>query len=262
MISKRAFTLIELLVVISIIALLIALLLPALGKAQESARLTGCLSDLRQFAIAWNAYPSDYKGEIVGAENGGNATDTPKRKTAWVYTPYSPSTKGETIQQLMDGALWDYVQNDALYRCPSENRKHPSQGTDYIRSYSISQFLNGNDKSGWNNGVMKAARNEKDIPRPSETFLMLDEADPRGYVWNAFAHPPRGKTSHLYQWVDWPAAFHFKGFPVSFADGHTEFRGYEDGRTIEIKSFFTTQQGNSDWEFLTDRLDPGRPNNP
>ena len=63
---RRAFTLIELLVVISLIALLVSLLLPALGKARESGRATVCLSNLHQFAIAMSGYISDNKGYYPG----------------------------------------------------------------------------------------------------------------------------------------------------------------------------------------------------
>ena len=62
---SRAFTLVELLVVIGIIAILLAVLMPALGRARASARATVCLSNLRQVALAWHTYAADNRGYNV-----------------------------------------------------------------------------------------------------------------------------------------------------------------------------------------------------
>ncbi len=257
---SRAFTLIELLVVISIIALLIAILLPALGSARETARMTGCMSNLRQFAISWEAYSVDNRERLVGSDN------TPWRNrdatghaepTAWVL---NPGITPERLRNLEEGDLWDYVQSESLYRCPSENRV-TQRGDPYIRSYSITTFLNGQVQRGSTWEQLKPARKQSGIPKPSKTLLMLDEADPRGFVINSFAIRPRN-TGNDYEWVDWPAAFHFDGFPHSFADGHAEFRPFESTATKEIVNFNTRQPDNPDWDYVADRYDPGRPNNP
>ena len=60
--SKKGFTLIELLVVISIIALLMAILMPVLYKAKEQARAAVCMGSLKQWGLIWSLYTSDYDG--------------------------------------------------------------------------------------------------------------------------------------------------------------------------------------------------------
>ena len=63
---KRSFTLIELLVVIAIIAILASMLLPALGRARETARQVNCINNLKQIHIYWNLYADDHKGFVYG----------------------------------------------------------------------------------------------------------------------------------------------------------------------------------------------------
>ena len=122
--ARRGFTLIELLVVISIIALLVGILLPALGAAREASRNVKCLSGTRQLATAFNAFSAEHADHLPGNKWSGNAFYASQPwKGAWLgnVAPGSPNA-GNTITDVTNGTIYDYLGGgDAtqLYRCPS-----------------------------------------------------------------------------------------------------------------------------------------------
>lgn len=115
---RRAFTLIELLVVISIIALLIAILLPALGAARESAKRTQCASNLRQQGTAVFAYATDLKDQLPPMRSDGLNDQTINHWGRWFK-----QTSPDLIWNL--GFIWDegYMETGEIFFCPSQEHE-------------------------------------------------------------------------------------------------------------------------------------------
>lgn len=125
----RGFTLIELLAVIAIVSLLAGLLWPVIGLAREEGQRVKCLSNLRQMAIAANAYTVDHGGYFPKAYY----TDDQGREHCWDYTTLSDGT-------LVAGDMWEGFGNERIYQCPgyhgSSNTRHdPYTGYNYNTSY-------------------------------------------------------------------------------------------------------------------------------
>jgi len=136
---RRAFTLVELLVLIAIIAFLIAFLLPVLGKAKESANRTMCLSNHKQILMAISFYANDNKGYVphcnwLGQENTAGVP-------GWLYDPTVPNVGGfKTEDALKKGALFKYIRNPKIYKCPLDII--PTRNGEVVRTIS-SYRMNG-----------------------------------------------------------------------------------------------------------------------
>ena len=150
MFRRRAFTLIELLVVIAIITILASLLLPSLQQAQELARRSLCLTQLRHLAIGWRTYVHEHDGALPEPATGGGWIDG-----------------GNDHDAIRDGSLFPYVDSVGMYHCPSDLSYH-------VRTYSLSDALGG----GWPecNPVYRL----DDVLIPADTLVFGEENDPRG----------------------------------------------------------------------------------
>lgn len=210
---RPGFTLIELLIVVGIIAILVAILLPALSHASEQARRVRCLSNLKQLTSAWLMYAQDNNGSLVGA----NTTDP----SNWFKNGTTPTwvTSGDkSVDVLKKGALWRYLKNADVYKCPNDR-------INYWHTYSISSWLNGE-------GPL-AIGSIFQIPNTSGTFVFIEEMDPRGSLENSFMVNPYPQNS----WVDIPAPMHDRVGMLSFADGHAQVWQWSDPRTWRRTGF-------------------------
>jgi prepilin-type N-terminal cleavage/methylation domain-containing protein len=118
--KTNAFTLVELLVVIGIIALLISILLPVMNKARESARLTACMSNVRQFGMAMNMYIGEHKGvwpRMYLRDPVTGATEDSFLSTSLAYT--DGSIPGYVSGRDGLGLLYPYLKTGDVFFCPA-----------------------------------------------------------------------------------------------------------------------------------------------
>jgi prepilin-type N-terminal cleavage/methylation domain-containing protein/prepilin-type processing-associated H-X9-DG protein len=221
---RPAFTLIELLVVIGIIAVLVAIRIPAGGRALEMSRMTACQSNLRQLSAAWLMYATEHESNLLCGRT------LPAGSSTWV-------TDQQNLDGIRKGTLFKYTRNTDIYRCVS----NPDKSN--VRTYSMNWFLNGDSQYFAQGGP--GAMNLMQITHPSDTYLFIEEYDPRGYNINSFAIPATGDA-----WIDFPATWHNFGATLSFCDGHTEYWRWDDLRTRTIQSFSQVTPNNPDLKRL------------
>ena len=230
------FTLIELLVVIAIIAILAALLLPALGKAKARAQRIGCLSNLRQLAVTWQLYTDDSRGALPA---NGFVTDPNSGTRLWVLGSEhifpEAFTNLDYVLNPRYALFADYLKAPAVYKCPSDRQEPTFRGVEYpkVRSYALNSFL------GWvpppdgsmpnPNYDLYLNANQYASAKPSQLFTFLDGA-PLNVCFAAFKMYMGDGT---YFWHR-PSAEHERGGCLAFADGHVEAHRWQDPATLRL----------------------------
>jgi prepilin-type N-terminal cleavage/methylation domain-containing protein/prepilin-type processing-associated H-X9-DG protein len=223
--SRSAFTLVELLVVIGIIALLISILLPAMNKAREQARITKCLSNLRSMNTGVQMYTNENK-MFLPAVNWGAGNLGGRVNAGWLYECplYTGTTWAAplTPDQAKQGALYMYIKTLEVYRCPGHQEDTHVGNTDSVTSYLM-------------NGAMNSYGRQ--ISNKITSFKTEDsifwEADERpfntGSPFNDGSSYPHESFSQTGSQADKEGlkSRHGKWATISFIDGHAEIIPHE-----------------------------------
>jgi prepilin-type N-terminal cleavage/methylation domain-containing protein/prepilin-type processing-associated H-X9-DG protein len=227
---KNGFTLIELLVVIAIIAILAAMLLPALARAKLKATQATCLSNQRQLALAWIMYTGDNENRFVCMQDSGSSywriglgSGVPLKLNPPGGLSAADSVQWQTVEGYREGPMYQYAPNGNVIHCPGDNRW--TKRILAYASYSGVAGLNG-EASGNVNLLYK----ESELRHPSGRIVFVEEMDSRGENENAWDFNPFQGS----QWVDSPASYHGSSSTFNFGDGHAEARRWVLADTLNM----------------------------
>jgi prepilin-type N-terminal cleavage/methylation domain-containing protein len=244
--SERSFTLIELLVVIAIIAILAALLLPALGKAKCKSQAMRCVGNLRQHYLAWRMYAEDNGDRLPLSHDCPMIVED--KPYVWALgvmswkNPQAPANWDASVQ-FSNSPVMPYLKGSlGVWRCPSDRSTGVDPNVRIVprpRSYSMGWWIGGNldnrcevTATLWSQVIVYRKLGDFLEPGPAMTLVFLDERpesiDDCSFSGDPFAVPAWFAATGL---GDWPGFYHNRACSTSFADGHCEVHKWKDPRT-------------------------------
>jgi len=246
--GTRGFTLIELLVVIAIIAILAAMLLPALAMAKRKAQAMLCMANQKQISAAALMYANDNNDSLVpigslGYQPANLAEDPltdPALQPGGSLAQFCPGNLQAPVMTaghyytnwIRAGLIYPYVQNPGVYKCPADLSRcpygaSPTFATDSERTYSGNCFMGGME--WWGDHTYKLYKKQTELrsPGPADIWYFVEE-NPASIDDCYFALDPAKPTL----WYNSPAVLHGFSSVLSFGDGHVQIHKWTDNNMI------------------------------
>jgi len=227
--GRAAFTLIELLVVIAIIAILAAMLLPALTKAKAKGQGIQCLNNTRQVALSWILSATDNGDVLIKGDPVAGNMD-------WVGG--ADNTNSSLLLVSSNQICTPYLKSSLVWKCPADMYSTPSG--DRVRTLSLNAVLVGSTLTlaqspnfplprKYFNAPPCKRLSDLNMPGPANVWVAVDEHPDS--INDAIFHVIPGLVPSSYCWRDLPGSLHNGACGFSFADGHSEIHKWKEPTT-------------------------------
>lgn len=245
--NSNGFTLIELLVVIAVIAVLLAVLVPVMRVARERAQRIVCQNNLRQLTVAWIAYADAHDGRLVGGASFGEGSrgqfSGRWRLESWVGWAFQyPESREALLKDPDKGALWPYLKDVDVYRCPRGRSGHAVTYTPVVAANNPGVNVEGTyvaDSAKRDvtevgvrikSTVLKLTRLTDIVsPGPASRAVFIDMGEtPSSDDYYAYFLYPQ------WPWSSPPPLRHGEGTTLSMADGHVEHWRWQGRETVDL----------------------------